>query len=77
LNIISYVGFGLRFIWPGQTLPATADPSLRKYASLDAPEGFTMSFVSSLEDLLENILLLLLVPRWILSTLPANTRKSC
>ncbi|KAJ4302293.1 hypothetical protein N0V88_002436 [Collariella sp. IMI 366227] len=44
LNIIGYVGFGLRLLWPGQTLPADMDPKLAKYGSLDPPPGHSMTF---------------------------------
>jgi len=66
LNIIGYVGFGLRLLWPGQSLPATADPKLKKYSSLEAPEGYTMSFTDAVAVMLDKILLLLLVPAWLL-----------
>ena len=68
LNIIGYVGFGLRLLWPGQTLPPGTDPRLAKYASLDAPEGHTMSFADSLRSTLDHLLLLMLFPKWALST---------
>ena len=68
LNIIGYVGFGLRLLWPGQTLPPGTDPRLAKYASLDAPEGHTMSFADSLRSTLDHLLLLMIFPKWILST---------
>lgn len=67
LNIIGYVGFGLRLLWPGQTLPPGTDTKLAKYASLDAAEGHTMSFVDSLANTLDHILILLLLPKWLLS----------
>lgn len=70
LNIIGYVGFGLRLLWPGQTLPPGTDPKLAKYASLDAAEGHTMSFVDSLANTLNYLLILLLFPKWLLSRLP-------
>ncbi len=77
LNIIGYVGFGLRLLWPGQTLPPGTDPRLAKYASLDAAEGHTMSFVDSLASTLDYLLLLLLVPKWLLSKPPlASSRRT-
>jgi hypothetical protein len=69
LNIIGYVGFGLRFLWPGQMLPADVDPRLKKYASFDPPEGHTMTFAKSLATVLEKIFALLLLPRWLISEL--------
>ena len=68
LNIIGYVGFGIRLLWPGQTLPVGTDPQLAKYASLDAPEGHTLSFVETIATLLDNLMILLLVPSWLLGT---------
>lgn len=77
LNIIGYVGFGLRLLWPGQTLPASSDPRLVKYASLEAPAGHKMSFVDTMSSVMENILLLLLTPKWLLRVLPfKRTRAS-
>ncbi|KAL0942419.1 cytochrome p450 3a21 [Colletotrichum truncatum] len=72
LNIISYVGFGMPLLWPGQSLPVGTDPKLTKYSSLEAPPGHTMSFVDAIAEMLEHILVLLLVPRWLLKLLPFN-----
>ncbi|KAG6078497.1 hypothetical protein E4U16_001603 [Claviceps sp. LM84 group G4] len=70
INIIGYVGFGLRLLWPGQSLPPGTDAAAAKYASLDAPEGYTLCFVDTLVQLLDKILLLLLFPRWLLRIVP-------
>lgn len=67
LNIIGYVGFGLRLLWPGQPLPADTDSKRQKYSSLTPPEGHSMSYVDAVSILLERIVLLLLVPVWMLS----------
>jgi cytochrome P450 len=67
LNIIGYVGFGLRLLWPGQTLPSNSDSKLLKYGSLDPPKGHTMSFVDSIAVLLDKIMFLLILPSWLLS----------
>jgi cytochrome P450 len=75
LNIIGYVGFGLRLLWPGQTLPADADPALAKYGSLEPPPGHTMSFAHALASTLEHILILLLVPWPVLKRLPFKWAK--
>ncbi|KJZ78718.1 hypothetical protein HIM_02109 [Hirsutella minnesotensis 3608] len=77
LNIIGYVGFGLRLLWPGQKLPTDCDPTLSKYASLDPPPGHDMSFVDTMSSVMENILLLLLTPKWLLRLSPfRRTRES-
>ncbi|KAI0158168.1 cytochrome P450 [Xylariaceae sp. FL1272] len=70
LNIISYVGFGLRLIWPGQSLPADANPQMVKYASHDAPEGHTLTFHESIERVLKHLLTILITPSAILNILP-------
>ena len=67
LNIISYVGFGLELLWPGESLPEGTDPKLAKYGSLEPSAGHKLSFVDTVATLLENILMLLLIPRWLLS----------
>ncbi|KAI8628889.1 cytochrome P450 [Xylariaceae sp. FL1651] len=76
LNIISYVGFGLRLVWPGQSLPADMDSKLVKYASFDAPEGHTLTFNESIARTLENLLPLLLTPTFILDNLPISLFKA-
>ncbi|RYP43249.1 hypothetical protein DL768_010018 [Monosporascus sp. mg162] len=75
LNIIGYVGFGLKLLWPGQTLPPGTDPKLAKYATLDAPEGHTMSFVDSLASTLDHLLILLILPKWLLNIVPYKRAK--
>ncbi|KAK1654455.1 cytochrome P450 [Colletotrichum phormii] len=75
LNIISYVGFGMRLLWPGQSLAEGADPKLTKYSSLEAAPGHTMSFADAIAEMLEHILVLLLVPHKILKLLPFKYTK--
>ena len=66
LNIIGYVGFGLRLLWPGETLPKDMDPRLAKYGSLDPPPGHTLTFADSVALTLERILAILVFPDWLL-----------
>ncbi|KAK2065528.1 cytochrome P450 [Colletotrichum caudatum] len=75
LNIIGYVGFGMRLVWPGQALPEGTDPKLQKYSSLEAAPGHTMSFSDAIAVMLERILVLLLVPHKLLKMLPFNYTK--
>lgn len=76
LNIISYVGFGFNPLWPGETLAEGTDPKLAKYGSLTPAAGHKLSFVDTIATVLENIVLLLLMPRWLLrmSTTKAVTK---
>ncbi|KAK4453754.1 cytochrome P450 [Podospora aff. communis PSN243] len=73
LNIIGYVGFGLRLIFPGQEPPE--DPKLKKYGRLDPPPGYTMSFAASLGGLLERIIAILIFPPFLLKRLPFKFTK--
>ncbi|KAI0431578.1 cytochrome P450 [Xylaria sp. FL1042] len=75
LNIISYVGFGLRLVWPGQSLPADADSKMARYASFKPPEGHTLTFSESIGGLLKQLLPLLLTPPIILNNVPAAVFK--
>lgn len=76
LNIIAHVGFGLRFFWPGQTMPDDLSALNRKYASFEPPAGHSMTFVTSLATVLERIIMLLIVPKWLLKYLPFRSAKS-
>ncbi|KAH6610778.1 Cytochrome P450, partial [Trichoderma cornu-damae] len=77
LNIISYVGFGMRLLWPGETHLAGTDPKLVKYGSHEPSDGHELSFVDTMEILLENLVLLLIFPRWILRLFPfKNVKKA-
>ena len=67
LNIIGYVGFCLRLLWPGQALPANSDPRLAKYASLDIPAGHSLSFKESIAGVLHHLMLLLITPPAVIS----------
>ncbi|KAL2126862.1 hypothetical protein VTI74DRAFT_11705 [Chaetomium olivicolor] len=75
LNIIGYVGFGLRLLWPGQTLPKDIDPRLAKYGSLDPPAGHSMTFADSVALTLERIVAILLLPAPLLRILPFQFAK--
>ncbi|PKS05762.1 hypothetical protein jhhlp_007591 [Lomentospora prolificans] len=70
LNIIGYVGFGLRLLWPGQRLPEGSEGRLEKYTSLVPVGGHTMSFIDTIATVLERILWLLVLPEWLLRFLP-------
>ncbi|KAH8128751.1 hypothetical protein ACSS6W_003814 [Trichoderma asperelloides] len=75
LNIISYVGFGMRLLWPGETHAAGTDPKLLKYGSHNPSAGHQLSFTDTMEFLLEHLLILLVFPRWILKLLPFEKIK--
>jgi len=68
LNIISYVGFGLRLLWPGQETPKDVDPRMRKYGERQPPPGHSMTFAGSIATVLHYLVVLLILPRWLLGT---------
>ncbi|KKO98334.1 cytochrome P450 [Trichoderma harzianum] len=75
LNIISYVGFGMRLLWPGEAHPAGTDPKIVKYGSHKPSDGHQLSFTDTMEILLHYLLLLLIIPRWILRLIPSKKVK--
>ncbi|KAL7785541.1 cytochrome P450 [Trichoderma ceciliae] len=75
LNIISYVGFGIRLLWPGEEHVAETDPKLVKYGSHEPSDGHELSFPDTMEILLDNLLILLIFPRWILKLVPLKKIK--
>lgn len=66
LHIISMVGFGVRLLWPGETAEEKHKIGGVDYGSSEPPPGHTMSFAHALELLLENLLWVLLMPKWLL-----------
>ncbi|KAJ4385185.1 hypothetical protein N0V85_008154 [Neurospora sp. IMI 360204] len=72
LNIIGYVGFGLKLIWPHEQMPSDVDPKLAKYGSLQPPQGYSMTFADSLATVLERIVVLLLIPSAVLKRIPSR-----
>ncbi|KAK3493868.1 cytochrome P450 [Neurospora crassa] len=70
LNIIGYVGFGLKLLWPHESMPKDMDPKLAKYGSLQPPHGYSMTFADSLATVLERIVILLLIPSAVLKRIP-------
>lgn len=70
LNVIGYVGFGLRLLWPNQKMPEDTDPKLVKYGSLDPPDGHSITFAKSVERTLDKIITILVFPDFLLKHLP-------
>jgi cytochrome P450 len=68
LHIISRVGFGVGLSWPGEERPH--DGSKVNYGSHEIQSGFTMSFEDSLSTLLDGLIWILLIPRWLLRYVP-------
>ncbi|KAL2073765.1 hypothetical protein VTL71DRAFT_11091 [Oculimacula yallundae] len=70
LYIISRIGFGVRLLWPGEKTDEKQSVRDATYSSSEAPEGHTMSFENALNTLLENLIWIILTPKWILKRLP-------
>ncbi|KAI1334226.1 cytochrome P450 [Xylariaceae sp. FL0016] len=70
LNIIAYVGFGLRLLWPDQKVSADTDPKFVKYASLGVPQGHSLNFKESIAATLKYLLVMLLTPTMIIDYVP-------
>lgn len=67
LHIISAMGFGVRLLWPGD-VPSTEDKDSGLIHMADKPVGeHTMSFEKALASVLDDIFVLMLTPRWLLS----------
>lgn len=87
LHIISRAGFGVRLAWPGQehkpelqkqNVDGTATGSIieeKELSSFDVPAGHSMSYQEAISVLLHNILLVLLIPKWLLSRLPIESLR--
>ena len=58
LHVISRAGFGVRLEWPHEEVKA------------HVPEGHTLTYKEALERLLENIIVVMLTPKWILRWSP-------
>lgn len=63
LHVISKAGFGVRLLWPHE--------ELEQYGRiLPPPEGHSLTYKDALSNLLENIIPVMLLPRWFLSRSP-------
>lgn len=67
LHVISKIGFGVGLLWPGEQPSEEDKRAGLNYGSHEPTEGFTMSFEHALCSLLDNLTLVLLIPRWLLS----------
>jgi cytochrome P450 len=62
LHVISRAGFGVRLTWPHE------DEGIQ-----EAPEGHKLTFKDALTELLENLLVVLIVPKWMMKWVPNKT----
>ncbi|KAI4715343.1 cytochrome P450 [Aureobasidium sp. EXF-10727] len=68
LHIISRAGFGRRLLWPHEELEENGQAGV-------VPEGHTMTYKDALSTLLENIIAVMLLPRWFLANSPFKQNK--
>ena len=59
LHVISRAGFGRRLLWPHEELKENGQAGV-------VPEGHTMTYKDALSTLLENIIAVMLLPKWFL-----------
>ncbi|KAK0338154.1 hypothetical protein LTR02_001879 [Friedmanniomyces endolithicus] len=64
LHVISKAGFGVRLPWPHEEVETKI------------PEGHTLSYKDALSSLLENIIVVMLTPRWLLGRSPLKIHKA-
>jgi cytochrome P450 len=75
LHVIGYVGFDLRMVWPGESLPDDTDPRLAKFSGLGIPEGYTMSFADAMVGNIGTIFWQMIAPRWLLRAWPSEATR--
>ena len=63
LHVISRAGFGVRLMWPHEE------------ADQKVPEGHTLTYKDALSTLLENIIVVMLTPSWLLKNSPLQLHK--
>ncbi|THW68239.1 cytochrome P450 [Aureobasidium pullulans] len=68
LHIISRAGFGRRLLWPHEELEENGQAGV-------VPEGHTMTYKDALSTLLENIIAVMLLPKWFLLNSPIKQNK--
>lgn len=68
LHVISRAGFGVRLLWPHEELEQSGQAGA-------IPEGHTMTYKDALSTLLENILSVMLIPRWFLIRSPIKANQ--
>lgn len=75
LHIISAMGFGVRLLWPGDSF-STEDKDSGLIHMGDKSVGeHTMSFEKALSSVLDDIFVLMLTPKWLLSKFPSSIGK--
>jgi len=68
LHVISRAGFGRRLLWPHEELEENGQAGV-------VPEGHTMTYKDALSTLLENIIAVMLLPKWFLRNSPLKANK--
>lgn len=71
LNVMSHAGLGRKMEWP------KADEEGEGFGKENLPEGHTMTFTYSLQCLLNNLLYLMFLPKWLLSKSANLGRALC
>lgn len=75
LHLISRAGFGVRLLWPHENSTGELDQQNEIIDSAEVPAGHTMSFKDALSTLLENLISVMLLPRWLLAWSPFKAQR--
>jgi hypothetical protein len=70
LHVISGAGFGVRQIWPGDEVAKLGNKIVPGFNTTALLKGHTMSLKDALDFTLNNMLLLVIAPGWLLSKSP-------
>ncbi|KAL2352110.1 cytochrome P450 monooxygenase-like protein [Cryomyces antarcticus] len=70
LHVISRAGFGVRLLWPHEEAAGEANSSIA-----ELQKGHAMPYKDALSLLLDNILWVFLMPRWMLANSPLKIHK--
>ena len=68
LYVISYAGFGVKLLWPHEASEEAGHAD-------GIPEGHSLSYKDALSALLENIIPVMLIPRWFISRSPFKSNQ--
>jgi len=65
LHIISKIGFGVGLLWPGEKIIEKESTQDAVFSSVELPEGHSMSYETSMDTLLANLVWVILTPKWL------------
>ncbi|KAH8815558.1 cytochrome P450 monooxygenase-like protein [Xylogone sp. PMI_703] len=76
LHVISGVGFGVKQIWDGEDEKQLGKDKVQGFNTSDLKSNHRMTFKNALHTLLQNILLTVIFPNWVLEKSPFKSHKA-